>query len=118
LRAAWAGSASLGLGLGLAELLAPERLARLSGLDGRSRVLKAFGAREIAPGIPLVTASNPVPWLWGRVAGDILDGGLLASTFLAPDRSRRRRALTTFLAIAPVVALDAFFAVRHSGARG
>jgi hypothetical protein len=99
-----------GIGLGLVELLAPQRVERGAGLEGRRGLLRWFGAREIVSGIPLVIAGNPAPWLWGRVVGDALDGGVLARGMLHAN-PRRKRTMAAALAIAPVVALDLWLAV-------
>ena len=101
-----------GIGLGLAELIAPKSMARLNGLEGQEGVIQAFGAREIASGIPLLRADDPAPWLWVRVAGDALDGGLLGTGLAASDSARRKRALLATLAVAPVVALDLIYALK------
>ena len=101
-----------GIGLGLSELIAPKSMARLSGLEGQEGVIQAFGAREIASGIPLLLADDPVPWLWVRVAGDAFDGGLLGTGLAASDPTRRKRALMATLAVAPVVALDLIYALK------
>ena len=68
-----------GIGLGLIELLAPRALAKATGLQGRENILRLFGAREIASGVIILAADDPAPWLWVRVAGDALDGGLLTA---------------------------------------
>jgi hypothetical protein len=67
------------IGLGLAELLAPRAMARVTGLAGRTTLMRAYGLREIATGIGLLASDNPRPWLWARVAGDALDALTLAS---------------------------------------
>ena len=94
-----------GVGLGLAELFAPRTVARLTGLQGRERLLRLFGLREIASGLLLLTAKRPERWLWTRVAGDALDGAVLAAG-LSASNPRRGRTLAAVLAVAPVVALD------------
>jgi hypothetical protein len=71
-------SAARGLGwfsiaLGIAELVAPHAVARAVGLQGREGLVRLYGLREIATGIGLLTARDPSPWVWGRVAGDALD---------------------------------------------
>lgn len=70
------------VGLGLAELAAPHAVAQLIGVPDDSttrRVLRAYGAREIATGIGIL-GSRPQPvWLWARVAGDVLDLATLAA---------------------------------------
>jgi uncharacterized membrane protein len=70
------------IGLGLAELAAPRSVAQLIGVpdDDRSRaVLRAYGAREIATGIGILSSRPHPGWLWARVAGDALDLATLAA---------------------------------------
>lgn len=105
------GLAWFGVGLGLTELLAPRAVARASGLHGNERLLQAFGAREIASGALILMAKEPEAWLWTRVAGDVLDGMLLAAGMRAGN-PRRQRAVLAALAVAPVVVLDALHARR------
>ena len=58
------------IGLGLAEVIAPRDLARLTGFSGEPRVLlRLFGLREMASGVGLLTQHRPAPWMWGRVGG-------------------------------------------------
>ena len=76
------------IGLGLAEVAAPGALAQLIGLEDSSRtrgVMRAFGAREIASGIGILSSSPHPAWLWARVAGDVLDIAALAA---APKTDR------------------------------
>ncbi len=103
------GLAWFGIGLGLAELLAPRALARATGLEGHERLLQVFGIREIASGIVILAARDPEAWLWTRVAGDVLDGVLLSKAMMA-DNPGRERAMLATLAVAPVVALDMVYA--------
>jgi hypothetical protein len=68
----------LGLGwfsvaLGLIQLVAPDVVARRVGMAGREGLLRAYGVRDLANGIGLLTTSHPAPWMWARVAGDALD---------------------------------------------
>lgn len=70
------------IGLGLAELASPKSVAQLIGVpdDDTSRgVLRAYGAREIATGIGILSARRHPGWFWARVAGDVLDLATLAS---------------------------------------
>jgi hypothetical protein len=76
------------IGLGLAELLAPGRLAHAIGMEGSESVLQAYGLREIGTGIAILASDNPAPWIWARVAGDALDLATLA-TGLSGDNPRR-----------------------------
>ncbi len=100
-----------GIGLGLVEVLAPATLGRAIGLGKRAGVLRLFGLREIASGVLILAADDPQPWLWLRVAGDALDGGLLASG-TTPSNPARSRTLLATLAVAPVVILDLIYALK------
>jgi hypothetical protein len=93
------------LGLGAAELLAPDALERFLGVEGRRMLVQAYGVREIGTGIGILTERRPAEWVWGRVAGDVLDLGTLA-TALTPDNPRRRNVLLAMGAVAGVMALD------------
>src|SRR4051794_3975253 len=55
-----------GLGLGLAELLMPETVAEIAGLDANPTLLRGFGLREIGTSVGILNASRPAGWLWGR----------------------------------------------------
>lgn len=67
------------IGLGLAELAAPRSLSRFVGLHGRAPILKAYGLREVATGLGILTSPRPTGWIKGRVAGDALDLATLAT---------------------------------------
>ncbi len=66
------------IGLGLAELVAPRTLTRALGMEKEAEIVRAYGLREIVAGVGLLTQKDPTPWLWGRVAGDVLDLATLA----------------------------------------
>jgi hypothetical protein len=92
------------LALGAAELVAPRPLARALDMEGYERLLQLYGLREIGTGIGLLVSHNKAPWLWGRVAGDVLD---LATLGAAMGSSRRREAVAMAIgSVAMVTALD------------
>ena len=101
-----------GIGLGLAEVLAPRAVAKAAGLEKHAGLIRAFGLREIASGVMILAADKPEPWLWARVAGDGLDGALLGSGLL-PSNPERGRTLMATLAVAPVVLLDWLYAPKR-----
>lgn len=75
------------IGLGLSEIAFPRRISRALGLRDRTKILRAYGAREIAAGVGLLSRqSRPAPWFWVRLGGDMLDLGSLA---LAARKSAR-----------------------------
>ena len=61
------------IGLGLAELIAPRSIARISGTRNHSSLVRSYGLREIAAGVGILATSRPAPWLWARVAGECCD---------------------------------------------
>jgi hypothetical protein len=97
------------IALGLAELLAPDATARATGARHGKNLLQAYGAREIATGIGLLTAKDPQPWLWARVAGDALDLATLAAD-LGSGNDKRRNTAWSMLAVLGVTALDVYAA--------
>jgi uncharacterized membrane protein len=98
------------IGLGLAEAIAPRRLARLIGLNGDHTVLiRAMGLREITSGIGILAQPRSAGWVWSRVAGDALDISLLGSALASEDTDRGRLAAAT-AAVAGVTALDYYCA--------
>ncbi len=102
------------LARGLTEVIAPEAMTKLVGLDPRGAgpmMMRAFGAREIGAGIAVLLRPNrPMP-LWARIAGDAMD-----LTFLAlATRSRRSsgtRLAIAAAAVAGVTALDVIASLR------
>jgi hypothetical protein len=93
------------IGLGLVELLAPHALARNLGLRGNERLLATYGAREVVNGIGILASRDPEPWIWGRVAGDALDLGTLATGLDGYDE-RREGAGIALVAVLGVTVLD------------
>ena len=61
------------IGLGVAEIIAPRLIGQLAGARVSANVIRLYGVREIATGVGLLMAWKRGPWLWGRVAGDVLD---------------------------------------------
>jgi uncharacterized membrane protein len=96
------------VGLGLIQVLAPRGVARAIGLLGDDRNRKtmlAFGVREMATGIGLLTRPRPASFAWGRVAGDAMDLAVLGKA-LASSRNDRRRVAAATAAVAGVTILD------------
>lgn len=93
------------LGLGAVELLGAKSLARWMGLDKHEALIRAYGAREIATGIGLLTSRDPGPWMWGRVAGDALDLATLGTALSDRDAETDRVVFAT-AAVAGVTVID------------
>lgn len=101
--------------LGAAELVMPRSLARLIGVDPTGAgpiVMRAMGLREIGAGVAcLLSPAKPLP-LWARVAGDLVDLGLLGLAGTGKRANGPRVAMAT-AAVAGVMALD-FYAARRT----
>jgi hypothetical protein len=102
----------ISLGIGAAELTMPGTIARWMGIEGprSTGTLRAMGAREIGHGIDLLSHDDPAPGVHARLAGDGLDGVLMAS---AAARTRRPAGFAAVAAaVMGVVALDVWTAIR------
>jgi hypothetical protein len=99
------------LTVGATELAAPRQLEDAMGLGNgeMTGILRVLGLREIMHGFDLLTHENPTPGMWARVAGDMLDGLLLAT---ALTKSRRPSGWALIAAaVAPLVVADVVCAV-------
>lgn len=98
------------VGLGSAELCFARSVAKLIGVSPRMRerkMLRIFGAREIAAGAGILTNPRASRWVWARVVGDALDLVELC-VGLARQSASRGRTITATLAVAGVTAADVF----------
>jgi uncharacterized membrane protein len=96
------------IGLGLAELTAPRKMARLIGAPDSGNVpslMRAYGMRELAAGVGILTQPRPAGWMWSRVAGDLMDLATLGSTMASSEADRARMSTAT-VAVLGVTALD------------
>jgi len=102
------------IGLGAAELVAPRMLTRALGMEGRERLVRAYGLREIGAGVVSLSASKEAG-LWSRVAGDALD---IATVLPATRRDNpKRHAAGLTLALLAGVALIDFVAAQAATSR-
>lgn len=92
------------IGLGLTELVAPGRLARVLGMEDKEGLIRAYGARELASAVPTLSVDKPVG-LAARIGGDALDLGTLA-TALHRDNPKRRNAMIATAMVAGITLLD------------
>jgi hypothetical protein len=114
----YADSVADGLGwfsiaLGAAELLAPRALDRWLGVGDHESVTRLYGLREIGVGAGILLSRDPTPWLWARVAGDVLDLASLAPA-LGPDNPQRHVAVSAAANVALITAIDAAAAMASS----
>lgn len=93
------------IGLGLAEIFAPRAVSRIVGANNHSNLVRFYGMREVLAGVGILTQPNPAPWLWGRVAGDVLDLSTLGKTLNGPENNRALAALG-IASVGVVTALD------------
>ncbi|MCY1033940.1 hypothetical protein OV207_20975 [Corallococcus sp. BB11-1] len=101
----------LSVGLGLTELLGAKPLLRSLGLSRGHGLVRGYGVRELAAGVGLLGPARKRPWLWARVAGDVLDLATLGRGFREPGvRRGRLMAATGFVAGATL--LDVYAAAR------
>ena len=94
------------IGLGLAEVLAPRALARITGMpDASDATLRAFGAREIGNGIAILVQPDRAAWLWARTGGDAIDISYLVGA-LNSEHGDKQRVAGALAAVLGVTALD------------
>lgn len=93
------------IGLGLAEIAAPQSLSRALGMEGRETLLRAYGLREIVNGAAILIADDPGPAVWARVAGDGLDIASLIPG-LTEDNPKRGNVALALAAVAGITLVD------------
>lgn len=101
------------IALGALELLGTRELTRSLGMRGNEPLVQLYGLREIATGIGILLSRDPTPWVWGRVLGDALDTGTLAS-HLNDDNPEEGNVAVALGNVAVVTALDIYCAKRLS----
>lgn len=96
----------IGLGIGLAEIVAPHRMATMIGVSPVHRsLIRAMGLRELASSAGMFRDRTPATAVWSRVVGDVFDLALLSAAF-ASRRSKPGRLLATTTAVAGMMAID------------
>ncbi len=105
----------MSLGLGVAQLAAPDRVRRLSGVDDSATsrtVVPLVGARELVHAAGLLTSRRKGAWAWTRVVGDAMDLTALGMAIAHRGGSRRRRLLAVTGAVAGITVIDLLTAVQ------
>jgi len=107
------------IGLGLAEVLAPGGVAKISGVSRKNTgLIRLLGLREIAHGVGIFSQGRrPAEAVWARVVGDALDLACLGAAFASPTTKKGRLAFATANVLA-VTALDVLCAQQLSGGEG
>ena len=88
------------------KLLAPAAVCRATGLRGRTKLVRAYGLREIATGVAILASHDPTPWIWGRIGGDAMDLATLVAD-LDSDNPRRGKVIAALAVASGVALLDA-----------
>lgn len=97
------------IGLGIAEIFYGRRIGRAIGLEHHTKLLRGFGAREVASGVAILTDPANPGWLWTRVGGDALDLSVMAGALNSRNPERETLAWA-IAAVAGVTVLDIFCA--------
>ena len=81
-----------GVGLGSLELVGRPLFQRLTGMEGRDRVVVSMGVRELLTGVGLLARLSPGPWMWARAIGDVYDAVMFstASSEANPKKTNAR----------------------------
>ncbi|GAA0222751.1 SRPBCC family protein [Cryptosporangium japonicum] len=111
----------MSLGLGVAQLVAPNAVRRISGVDDSptSRVVVPLvGARELVHAAGLLTSRRKGAWAWTRVLGDAMDLTALGVAIAHRGGRRRRRLLGVTGAIVGITVVDVLTAVQATRRKG
>ena len=105
------------IGLRLIEAFVPRVITGWLGMRGQEPIVRTYGVREIGKGIGILPSKDPALWIWGRVAGDILDLATVAPHLRGghPDKDNVVRALA---ALVGVTIVDVSWAVRLGAGSG
>jgi uncharacterized membrane protein len=98
----------LSIGLGVAQIAAPGRVARVIGIDDdkvNRNTMFAIGMRELASGVGILARERPAAPVWTRVGGDVMDLALLGRA-LRSDHAKRNRLAAATAAVVGLTILD------------
>lgn len=104
------------LGLGSVQIADPDGVNRFVGLrvtPENQAAMRGVGVQELLMGLPLFRRKAPAALLWGRVAGDAMQIGMLAAA-MDNKKNDRDRLRTTIGALGAVAVVDLFAAIRAS----
>lgn len=106
------------VGLGIFQVMAPDRVTGFLGIDeDHAGLVRLYGGREIAQGIAILSERTPAAGVWSRVAGDALD---LATLGVAMSRAepRRDRVALAMVMVVGIGVIDAICARQLSDRPG
>ncbi|WP_315721385.1 MULTISPECIES: hypothetical protein [unclassified Bradyrhizobium] len=92
------------IALGTLELLAPHRVTRALGMDGREGLVRAYGVRELLAGVMTLSVEKKAG-LWSRVAGDGLDMATLLGE-VRPSNPRVGTVMAALVMVGGITVLD------------
>jgi uncharacterized membrane protein len=95
------------IGLGAAEIFAPNALSRAIGIQPHPLLMPTYGLREIAAGIGLLRTKKPAEWAAARIVGDVVDIASLAAA-LPSSRANHGRVMFALANVLGVTALDIY----------
>lgn len=104
------------LALGLTELLSPRSVTRALGMEGKERLIQAYGAREIGAGLAALSVDKTAG-MWSRVGGDALDLATLALACRS-DNPKRTNVKMAIAAVVGITLLDVACATSLSASHG
>jgi uncharacterized membrane protein len=110
----------MSLGLGVAQLAAPDMVRRISGVhdSATSRaVVPLVGARELVHAAGLLTSRRKGVWAWTRVAGDAMDLASLGVAMAHRGGRRRRRLVAVTGVVAGITVVDLLTAAQATRAK-
>jgi hypothetical protein len=110
----------MSLGLGVAQLAAPDTVRRISGVDDSptSRaVVPLVGARELVHAAGLLTSRRKGVWAWTRVVGDAMDLTSLGMAIAHRGGRRRRRLVGVTGVVVGITVVDLLTAVQATRAK-
>jgi len=101
------------LGLGLTELMATRSLSEYLGMEEQTALIRAYGLREIASGIGILSHPHPTTGVWARAGGDMMDL-LTLGTAYTPDNLKRANVGIALGTVAAVTLVDLLCAQKLS----
>lgn len=101
-------------GLGIMQITRPGSMNRFIGVpdyNPNHTLQRILGAREIMSGTGILFGENTSGWMWSRVAGDVMDAGIIGGV-LASGLGMPKRLVPALVAVAGLMVLDAKVAMR------
>lgn len=108
----------VGIGMSLAQIIAPKAFARAIGVKPNRRarsIVRAMGVRDLAAGAGMLWQPKRPEWAWAKVAGAAMDVSLLAAA-TTKRRSNVPRIRSAAMATLVLAALDVLVARRMTRA--